>query len=73
MNYHDFTADFEAVTIKEIRAAAGISRAAFAREYGIPLRTLEDWEAGTRTPPPYVLSLLAYAVHSDFPQKNSHR
>ena len=33
-------------TIKEIRDLAGISRAEFSRKYNIPVRTLEDWEAG---------------------------
>ena len=45
-----------------IRAMTGLSRIAFSREYRIPLRTLESWEAGVRACPPYVLDLLAYAV-----------
>ena len=45
-----------------IRAMTGLSRIAFSRDYRIPLRTLESWEAGVRACPPYVLDLLAYAV-----------
>ena len=46
------------MTIKEMRELLGISRAEFSRRYDIPIRTLENWESGTRTPPKYVISLL---------------
>ncbi len=36
--------------IKKAREQAGLSRAAVARATHIPVRTLEDWEAGRRTP-----------------------
>lgn len=53
-------------TLSTLRALAGLSRAAFGREYNIPIRTLEAWEASgpanARQAPPYVLDLLAYAV-----------
>lgn len=48
--------------IKSIRARTGLTRAAFAAEYDLPLRTLEDWEAGRRQPPPYVIRLLSEVV-----------
>ena len=51
-------------TIADIRAASGLSRAEFSRTYSIPVRSLEDWEAGHRVPPEYVVRLLAYAVLS---------
>ena len=50
------------MTITEMRNYIGISRAEFSRRYNIPLRTLESWEAGVRTPPEYVLDLLAESV-----------
>ena len=34
--------------MKEIRAITGLTRKDFSDKYGIPLRTLEDWEAGRR-------------------------
>ena len=40
----------------------GISRAEMHRQYGIPLRTLEDWEAEKYKPADYVESLLAYTL-----------
>ena len=48
--------------IKSIRARTGLSQAAFAARYEIPKRTIENWESGLRTPPPYVLRLLSEAV-----------
>lgn len=46
------------MTIKEARENAGISRAEMSRQMEIPLRTIEDWESGKRTPPPYVAKLI---------------
>ena len=40
-----------AKTIKELRESIGMSRKEFSEHTGIPVRTLEDWEAGRRTPP----------------------
>lgn len=50
------------LTITEMRSYIGVSRAEFSRRYSIPLRTLESWEAGVRTPPEYVLQLLEESV-----------
>ena len=46
------------MTIREIREGLGISRAEFSRRYNIPIRTLENWEAGERKPPERVPELL---------------
>ena len=35
---------------RKARASAGLSQAAFAERYGIPLRSLRDWEQGRRAP-----------------------
>lgn len=50
------------LTITEMRNYIGVSRAEFSRRYNIPIRTLESWEAGVRTPPEYVLNLLEESV-----------
>jgi putative transcriptional regulator len=51
--------------VKRIRAASGLSQAAFAKAYGIPRRTLENWESGANAAPEYVVKLLAYAVEGE--------
>ncbi|MBQ8043845.1 MAG: transcriptional regulator [Clostridia bacterium] len=37
-----------------------MNRTEFSRYMGIPLRTLEEWEAGRRKMPEYVLRLMGY-------------
>ena len=53
------------MTIKQVRALTGLSQAKFAAKYHIPLATLENWERGTRTAPPYVIELLYFRVDYD--------
>ena len=48
--------------IKELRESIGMNRRQFSEHTGIPIRTLEDWEAGRRTPPEYVPRLLTYML-----------
>ena len=48
--------------IKELRESTGLSRKEFSEHMGIPVRTLEDWEAGRRTPPEYIPRLIAYQL-----------
>ncbi|MCR5734174.1 MAG: helix-turn-helix domain-containing protein, partial [Lachnospiraceae bacterium] len=49
-------------TIKKLRESTGMSRKEFSEHTGIPVRTLEDWEAGRRTPPEYIPRLLGYQM-----------
>lgn len=51
-----------AKSIKELRESTGMSRKDFSERTGIPVRTLEDWEAGRRTPPEYIPRLIAYQL-----------
>ena len=48
--------------IKELRESTGMSRKDYSEHTGIPVRTLEDWEAGRRTPPEYIPRLIAYQL-----------
>lgn len=50
---------------ERIRKMLGISRAEFSRRYDIPIRTLENWDAGKRLPPDYVIKLLERVVEED--------
>ena len=51
--------------IKELREQTGMNRREFSEYTKIPVRTLEDWEAGKRTPPEYVPRLLTYQLKYD--------
>ena len=48
--------------ITELREEAGENRKEFSIHTGIPVRTLEDWEAGRRTPPEYIPRLIEYQM-----------
>lgn len=48
--------------IRELRTQAGMNRKDFSEHLGIPLRTIEDWEAGRRKPPEYIPRLIAYQL-----------
>ena len=45
-------------TIREARQAAGLSQQGVTDTLGIPRRTLQDWEAGKRTPPGWAEALV---------------
>ena len=51
-----------ATRIKELRESVNMSRKEFSEHTGIPVRTLEDWEASRRTPPEYIPRLIAYQL-----------
>lgn len=54
-----------AKAIRDLREHTGMNRKEFSIYTGIPVRTLEDWEAGRRTPPEYIPRLLSYQVKYD--------
>ncbi|MDE6603401.1 MAG: transcriptional regulator [Lachnospiraceae bacterium] len=48
--------------ITELREETGENRKEFSIHTRIPVRTLEDWEAGRRTPPEYIPWLIEYQL-----------
>lgn len=50
------------IDVKTIRESTGLSQDKFAAEYGIPPKTLRNWEQGRTSPPKYVISMLAKVV-----------
>lgn len=44
--------------IEEARRALGMSRAEMSRQFEIPVRTLEDWDAGARKCPVWAERLI---------------
>lgn len=53
------------LNIRDLIASTGLSQAAFAAALHIPKRTVEDWLAGKRQPPPYMLELIEYRITHD--------
>ena len=56
-------------TIKEICDAYGITQSELSRKYGIPLRTVQDWHGGRRTPPAYVVNMIERLLALEYPYR----
>ena len=54
-----------AIKIRHLRERTGLSQTAFGKKYGIPMRTIQNWENGVTEAPEYVISLLERAVVED--------
>ena len=66
MNYTEWlTTEDAKKDVRALRQKTGLSQAAFSEKYGIPKRSIESWETGDRKAPPYVVSLLGYAVYCE--------
>ena len=48
--------------IRRLREQTGMTRKVFSIHIGIPLRTIEDWEAGRRRPSEYIPRLIDYQL-----------
>ena len=55
----------KATKIKELREQMGMNRKEFCDYFDIPYRTVQDWEAGKREMPDYVLRLLWYKAEME--------
>ena len=53
------------MTIKELRAVSKMTQKTFAEYFNIPVRTIQDWEAGRRTPPVYMYELIEYKLRRE--------
>lgn len=51
--------------LKEARMMTGLSQQKFGDYLHIPLRTIQDWEAGKRSCPEYVKELILYKLKSE--------
>ena len=44
--------------MKDFRKQTGLSQSKFAEHFELPVRSVQEWEQGRRTPPEYLLKLL---------------
>ena len=54
-----------AIMVKELRLEMNMNRTEFCEYSGIPYRTVQDWEAGKRKLPDYVLRLMRYKYETE--------
>lgn len=50
--------------VKAVRMQHGLTQKAMSELFGIPIRTVSDWERGLRTPPEWVCRLLVNALNN---------
>ena len=48
--------------IKQLRKNTGLSQSKFSAKFGIPVRTLQQWEQGVSAPPEYLVRMMAYIL-----------
>nr|DAU78516.1 MAG TPA: putative transcriptional regulator [Caudoviricetes sp.] len=48
--------------LKELRKELGLSQAKFAERFGIPLRTIQDWEYGKREVRSYIVDMMCRII-----------
>ena len=53
------------MTFKEFRRASGMTQQQFADYFGIPKRTIENWDAGVNKCPQYLLDLMKYKLEHE--------
>ena len=51
--------------VRELRDRLGMNRTEFSDYYGIPYRTVQDWEAEKRELPEYLLRLMIYRAEME--------
>ena len=59
------------MNVREMRTLLGDTQSEFAARYNIPFRTVQNWEAGVRTPPEYMISLLEDRIRSDLTNRKT--
>lgn len=51
--------------LKELRERSGMTRNQFCEYFGIPYRTIQDWELENRKCPTYLIELMEYKLKSE--------
>ncbi len=51
--------------VRALRESTGMNRKEFCQYFGIPYRTMTEWELGHRKLPDYVLRMMIYQVKMD--------
>jgi DNA-binding transcriptional regulator YiaG len=61
------------MTFKELRKLSGMTQQKYAAYFGIPRRTIEDWETGKRGCNEYLIALMEYKlIKENIIEKGEH-
>lgn len=55
----------QTMTIRELRTKTGMTQKAFSEYFGIPHRTIQNWEGGQRECPEYLFRLMKYRLENE--------
>ena len=53
------------MNFKELRIASGMNKKQFSEYFGIPYRTVQNWELGEREYPRYLFDLMVYKLEGE--------
>lgn len=53
------------MSFKELRILSGMTQKVFAAYFGIPSRTIENWERGVNKCPDYLFDLMLYKLKNE--------
>lgn len=53
------------MTFKELRKQSGMNLTQFSKYFGIPYRSIQNWELGQRQCPEYLLDLMKYKLEKE--------
>lgn len=56
-------------TFAELRKNFGMSIMDISKRFGVPYRTVQDWNAGRRNPPQYVLEMMEEILENEETKK----
>lgn len=52
-------------SFKELRKMSGMTQKAFSEYFGIPKRTIEDWDSGRNKCADYILDMMYYQLKNE--------
>ncbi len=58
------------MNVKLFRQSTGLSQSKFANYFGIPVRTLQEWEQQRKSPPEYVVRMMERIWQLEHPNKS---
>jgi DNA-binding transcriptional regulator YiaG len=62
-----------AMTFKELRKLSGMTQRKYAEYFGIPRRTVEDWDSGKSKCAEYLIALMEYKlIKENIIEKGEH-
>lgn len=53
------------MSFKELRISSGMNKTEFAKYFNVPYRTIQNWDAGVRECPEYLMELMEYKLNNE--------